>query len=124
MADTWEFDGSRWKQVMVESPPGIKLRHNLTYDPAGERIILFGGKDLWSWDGTIWKLLANDGPEVFMAAACMDESSSRLQIFGGVQEDDLLTSATWFWDGHEWHCANAGQKWAWSDTTENYYMLP
>jgi hypothetical protein len=61
VGDTWEWDGTVWTQRMVPGPPP-RAQHAMTYDPARERVVLFGGSrgadvrfgDIWEWDGTAW----------------------------------------------------------------------
>src|SRR5437773_313852 len=64
LADTWEWDGSTWKQRNpAQSPPG-RIDHALAYDEARKRVVLFGGNgsvsvadtlgDTWEWDGIRW----------------------------------------------------------------------
>jgi hypothetical protein len=60
--------------------------------------------DLWSWDGTTWRLLAESGPPArAMGALAYDEARDRLVLFGGRRgwPDDL--NDTWEWDGRAWH---------------------
>lgn len=67
--ETWTYDGARWQQLLLEGP-GCRRGHNLSYDPSGKRLLLFGGVDgcaegrcqeTWAFDGEAWRLLARPG---------------------------------------------------------------
>ena len=69
-ADTWTWDGERWSRMTSGGPAG-RVHHSLAWDPAGRRVILFGGiapgehrplGDTWAWNGTAWRLIAPDAP--------------------------------------------------------------
>src|SRR5690606_21692975 len=65
-ADTWRFDGGRWRLVVCEASPPARHGHALaSYDLAG-RNLLFGGTDssgrvlgdTWRFDGANWTPVA------------------------------------------------------------------
>ncbi|MBI4871485.1 MAG: hypothetical protein HY814_07955, partial [Candidatus Riflebacteria bacterium] len=110
LADTWTFDGVRWQQVAVPSPPG-RLRHAMAYDFARRRVVLFGGMadtssryldDTWEWDGTVWdqRAPATSPPTLFDAAMAYDAAQGRTLLFGGSSGTNL--AETWSWDGTCW----------------------
>jgi hypothetical protein len=58
--DTWAWDGTSWT-LLTTSGPGPRAGHQMVWDAARQRIVLFGGgsggnflNDLWEWDGTTW----------------------------------------------------------------------
>jgi hypothetical protein len=60
LADTWLWNGSRWRRAEVEGPPA---RHEtyMAFDAARGVVVLFGGDsdteslgDTWEWDGSRW----------------------------------------------------------------------
>jgi len=66
-SDTWTGDGGSWTQLNPETPPtsrnSVPGLANLAWDPAGHRLLLFGGQvgptraflgDTWAWNGTTW----------------------------------------------------------------------
>jgi hypothetical protein len=70
---TWTWDGTNWTQQHPAVSPCRRLFASMTYDAAIGRVVLFGGKssyvaagslneavnsELWSWDGSNWKLEA------------------------------------------------------------------
>ena len=57
--DTWEFNGSAWIERHPAQGPSPRYGHQMAYDAARHRTILFGGRnnsgefrDTWSYDGT------------------------------------------------------------------------
>jgi hypothetical protein len=66
LSDTWEWDGTNWRQrVPATSPPARRL-HAMVYDSTRGVTVLFGGDyvdgsgndflfdDTWEWNGTDW----------------------------------------------------------------------
>src|SRR5205823_5336034 len=66
--DTWTWNGNGWTQQRpATSPPGRYLG-SMAFDPASQRIVLYGGvgcgdadcdtltalDDTWTWNGTTW----------------------------------------------------------------------
>jgi hypothetical protein len=62
---TWEYDGITWTGVHTATSPPGRWAHAMAYDPARQRIVLFGGygttypsgsefDDTWEYDGTNW----------------------------------------------------------------------
>lgn len=63
--DTWEWDGTAWRERTPTTRPSARFEHALAYDPRRGRVIAFAGKpkdgrtnDAWEWDGTTWTELA------------------------------------------------------------------
>jgi len=110
--DTWEWDGTSWKQLAGEGP-GPRESAAMTYDSARERVILFGGAqsgrmtgDTWEWDGSQWTQAAIDGPAArFPAGFAYDEVHQNVMLFGGHAFDTQGMTTyddTWIWDGVIW----------------------
>lgn len=64
LADTWVWDGQRWKEVTTTGP-AKRSGHVMAYDAARGKTMLYGGgswdgktsthyNDLWEWDGKQW----------------------------------------------------------------------
>lgn len=54
-SDTWEFDGTTWRQVAVSGPHGRDSSGKMVYDPLKKRMIMQGGwwpddNDRWTWE--------------------------------------------------------------------------
>jgi hypothetical protein len=91
LGDTWEWDGAAWTLVAV-SGPTPRTGHALAYDPALQRIVLFGGDagvvlgDTWAWDGSAWSLVTDapsDPPARRDSAMAYDPGLGELVLYGG-----------------------------------------
>jgi hypothetical protein len=110
-ADTWEFDGTSWRQLLVNGP-SPRLGAGVTYDAKRGVVLLFGGgdhdrvfNDLWSWDGKSWRKLADAGPEArIMGYLAYDANRDRTVLFGGRRRGAEPTDLndTWEWNGDKW----------------------
>ncbi len=109
LADTWEWNGSVWAQVMTNPTPPARDGHAMAYDTARQRVVLFGGynganlNDTWEWDGTNWMQRTSPStPGVRRRAAmCYDSARARVVMLGGYNGNNYL-SGTWEWDGANW----------------------
>lgn len=98
--EVWELTFSgipTWNQLApLGTPPGVRSQHSAIYDPAGDRMLVFGGSssstyynDLWQLDlaGTpTWTLLAPGGtaPSARAAhSAIYDPAGPRMLVYGG-----------------------------------------
>jgi hypothetical protein len=108
--DTWEWDGTNWTNVTpATGSPSFRAGHAMTYDPARQRVLLFGGwavtaifNDTWEWDGKSWTLLApttRPAPR-FLHGLEYDSTRQRVVLFGGLGAGYL--NDTWEWDGTNW----------------------
>jgi hypothetical protein len=57
--DTWEYDGVTWTLLTPANGPASRDGHQLAYDNARQRVVMFGGyqapqNETWEWDGTTW----------------------------------------------------------------------
>jgi hypothetical protein len=83
----------------------------MVYDPARERVVLFGGRDdsgrrndTWEWDGSDWTRVATTGPpERCRHAMAYDRARGVITLFGGsISLNDEYYGDTWEWDGTTW----------------------
>ncbi|HTU60404.1 MAG TPA: kelch repeat-containing protein, partial [Polyangiales bacterium] len=119
LADTWEWDGSAWTQIISASSPLPRLAHSMVYDSERKRVLLFGGEaplgdgpqttlygDLWSWDGTNWVELQLDALPSLQEAPSLAYDPERKQtlMFGGssLRDTEQQVTVTWLWDGEQW----------------------
>jgi Galactose oxidase, central domain len=95
-----------WKKISTANAPSARSAPAMAFDPATQKIILFGGydgvhrNDTWSFDGKNWTLLSPPLSPPGRAAANMtlDVPSGRLVMFGGFDGQNYLGD-TWIWDG-------------------------
>ncbi|MEM7200996.1 MAG: kelch repeat-containing protein [Planctomycetota bacterium] len=113
LADTWEWDGSSWRDLTPSSAsPIARFGHAMAFDRARRRVVLFGGTDgsqrlgdTWEWDGGQWQQhspAVTPPPRTFHTMA-YDPVRRRVVLFGG---EDQPTAASlgdmWEWDGSAW----------------------
>jgi hypothetical protein len=109
--DTWAWDGKNWKQLSVQGGPGPRQHHTMTYHPARQSVLLFGGisstvlqDSLWEWDASTWQQLNTSGPAPsprLGAQMAYDAKSGKVVLFGG-RAMDVFYDDTWTWDGTTW----------------------
>ncbi len=111
--DTWIWNGERWTSVPLSSDnPPARFLHDMVYDHARQRVVLFGGidvdgarmNDTWELDGTEWSEYAlpdGSGRPIRDTAMAYDAARGRLVLFGGHDGTSTLNS-TWEWDGTIW----------------------
>lgn len=103
---TWEWDGLTWiDRTPTAGNPPARLRPNMVFDTARNRIVMYGGimnigfngsdpvynaqsyRDLWEWDGIQWSRIAlQSQPRPIGAVnsgAVYDEARARIVHFGG-----------------------------------------
>ena len=100
--DTWVWDGQSWKLCNPTTSPSGRFTHNMAYDKARQRVVLFGGSNLndtWEWDGSNWiQCNPNTRPPVRnWPAMAYDEARQRVVLFGGSHFYDTRE-----WDGQDW----------------------
>lgn len=114
LGDTWEWDGSRWKDVTpATTNPPPRAAAMMAYDAPSGEVVLFGGYDhnnnplgdTWEWNGTRWKDVTPAPPKTPPArsagAMVYDATRKRLVLFGGTTVSASLND-TWEWDGTSW----------------------
>jgi hypothetical protein len=110
--DTWEWDGTTWRQVAT-SGPSPRFASGMVYDAQRERVILFGGSrgggaggelgDTWEWNGTQWTQVATTGPSARITPSMVyDRARGRIVLFGGLAAANTRLNDTWEWNGTSW----------------------
>ena len=62
--ETWEWDGTTWRQLATEGPAPARENSGIAWDPSGTGYILFGGwsgyyhSDTWRLDNNRWTVFA------------------------------------------------------------------
>jgi len=111
LGDTWEWNGSNWRQRMLSPPPRDDAAS--AYDPIRARTVLFGGDldaplslfaDTWEWDGVNWLQRAPASSPSARAGHAMafDSQRGRTILFGGFDGIATRFGDTWQWDGSVW----------------------
>ncbi|MEE9128279.1 MAG: kelch repeat-containing protein [Planctomycetota bacterium] len=108
MSDTWEFDGKSWTQIKPTFSPGKRYGHTMVYDPARQRVVLFGGKDpskyrnkeladTWEFDGKSWTKIKPAKSPVARShhRAAFDIVRQRVVLFGGSTLTGGIPADTW-----------------------------
>jgi len=132
--DLWEWDGTRWTLRMPHSEtngwavyrytpsyvdrPVHRAQHNLVYDSARGRMVLFGGQsrsrggyqtflnDTWEWDAGAgqWYFRSTNGPARRSSASMAYDSSRGVTVMSGgfITDANPNRPAVWEWDGIQW----------------------
>lgn len=108
-ADTWEWDGTSWRQRGTGGPPG-RSGERLVYDAARGCTVLYGGMstvrfdDTWEWDGNVWREcfgIASAG--VYDGSGMVyDAALQRCVLFGGNLTNGGRTNRVSLYDGTSW----------------------
>ncbi len=98
--------GLVWAQSTPSASPGPRSDPGMVFDPARNRMVLFGGSglaDTWEYDGTTWTqrapAVAPSGRGLF--AMAHDPRRGVTVVFGG-SASGALRSDTWEYDGTTW----------------------
>ena len=109
LADTWQWDGTRWTQLFPATAPGARGYHSMVYDQAHGEIVLFGGwngggflSDTWVWRNGQWTRLfpATSPGARDHAQLAYDSQRGRVVLYGGYANGNYAD--TWEWDGNNW----------------------
>lgn len=104
--DTWEYDGSDWRQAAPPMPPTARYRCAADYDSRRQRIVVYGGYDgqqvltqTLEYGGEDWTVVGvgPGSPDATEAFAGFDPARSRFVTFGGV--GTVFSAETWEFTG-------------------------
>lgn len=109
---TSECDGALW----TPRGPGPRMLHAMTYDPARQEVLVFGGarvadtgsgnvyfNDLWGLTREGWKRHEAVGPAPrYGPSMAYDEARDVVVLFGGRDATRVPIDDTWEWDGEQW----------------------
>lgn len=128
MGDTWEWDGRAWTK-MADTGPSPRGEAGAAYDARTGTIVIAGGttwapqtfsngrtgwtsapasewpRDTWSWDGTAWRKLSDDGLSRFGAIVPAPITGRPLRVAG--QSDTALHGDLLAWTGSAWTAVDA-----------------
>lgn len=116
--ETWVFDRNllTWNQPTLSVSPPRRASFDMAYDPARDRVVLFGGwngglylDDTWEWDGTQWtQMTPTTVPEERdWHGMAYDPNTQRVIMFGGHNLNRWPAGPNtvgdmWSWDGTDW----------------------
>lgn len=126
---TWEYDGTTWRQVVTNFvPPGLETPA-MAYDEARGVTVMFGGyngtspgtmyNSTWEYDGSNWVLRTTATSPIgrYRASCGYDSRRGRVVLYGGFGNATALQD-TWEYDGNNWtQVATAGP----AKSTEAYF---
>src|SRR5262245_15222581 len=113
-ADTWEHDGSVWRQATTTHFPGPRALHAIAYDSSRGRVVLFGGMtvpsrqmlaETWEYDGSDWTQVSTvvTPPGRTGHALAFDAAHNLVVLFAGSgQTFNTCYGDTWTYDGVSW----------------------
>jgi hypothetical protein len=83
--DTWEWDGTSWKQAAPTASPPPMTNASMIWDAKGKRLILAGSSaTTYAYDGTTWTPLSSSGwLRRSLSAIAYDSKRSTFVAFGG-----------------------------------------
>jgi uncharacterized protein (TIGR03437 family) len=108
--DTWVWDGTNWTEVFPINSPPARFGHQMAYDSAHGKIVMFGGAtrsliygDTWLWDGSNWTQAPGviGPPARYSHSMAYDTSEGQAVMFGGFGAGGDLGD-TWLWNGSYW----------------------
>jgi hypothetical protein len=110
--DTWTWNGSAWTQAMPATSPSARSAPGLAFDPAAQRVLLFGGidnstvyGDTWTFDGANWTQAVTPVAPSARCALGLVSDGQRIVLFGGTTNFSgswTYLSDTWMWTGSVW----------------------
>lgn len=114
--DTWEYDGSDWRQVATARSPSGRYGLGLAYDSGRGKTVMFGGhddttgrlNDTWEYDGNDWTqvVIANPPAVRFLHSMAYVSALGKTVVFGGDYFVPGVTlgpnNETWLYDGASW----------------------
>ena len=116
--ELWEWDGTNWSQRLSAHSPPACYQAGLAFDEARGRLVLFGGRsifsgstgflgDVWEWDGADWMQqippAGTPVPEARTFHILAYDSLRRVTVLvGGISAAGVDFDDVWEWDGHRW----------------------
>jgi hypothetical protein len=95
--DTWIYKDNDWRQLDTPSAPEARLLPGAAFDPIRDRVVLFGGRhtvpsgrtftqepfyDTWEFDGTTWRVVNTNGPQVDKPILVYDKARNQVIMLG------------------------------------------
>lgn len=99
-------DAVGWMQLPAPNSPSARSYMAMTYDPASDKVVMFGGfdgstylNDTWTFDGVTWTQVTTPvaPPARVNMQMAYDVLTQKVVLFGGYNGRYL--GDTWLWDG-------------------------
>lgn len=116
--DTWEWDGNNWQVINTPQTPSGRLSHAMSYNPARQRVIVYGGwdavgdnqTDSWQFDGSTWTPLPGSVRPVLKrgASSWFDPGSQQTMLLGhySVPRNPISRQELWTLGPQGWSRVN------------------
>lgn len=105
-AETCEWNGDVWLCQATTTGPGTRIGAGMTWSPAQRAVVLYGGfagnsmfRDAWSWNGTRWQQVADNGPGT-TEGHVIAGGNDALWILP--TEEGVTNKRPWKWSGDKW----------------------
>ena len=111
LGDSWLWDGTAWSADTALPAPSARARAHAVYDPAGARVLLFGGAtesgqvldDTWTWKNAAWTPMGGTKPTARSGGSLVfDPTNARAVLFGGFGQGGAALASGWQWSGSAW----------------------
>jgi cysteine-rich repeat protein len=109
-AETYEFNGTRWRKWRGVRGPPILVSPRMTYDVKRKRVVLIGHvgandvlNETWEFDGVSWITLNATLPRRDGESMTYDSVRQRCLMFGGFDQQDIASNELWQYTGQQWH---------------------
>ena len=108
----YTLDGTTWTAQYPPFSPVTRTGHALTFDPARQNVLLFGGKnpngaflpETWTWANGSWTQVATPGTPSPRTGhrISFDAQSQTCLLFGGESATGVALGDFWSWNGVSW----------------------
>jgi uncharacterized protein YbaA (DUF1428 family) len=95
--------------------PAARYHFSAAYDESLKQWVIYGGyiwnlktqkvqvtSDVWGWNGSSWKLMADSGLRKYVAPLAFDSKRQRLLMFAGANDSDAIDGKLSSFDGETW----------------------
>jgi len=117
--ETWTWNGVVWTRQTPTTAPSRRWYGAMAYDPAHQRVVMFGGLDpgpsntlydeTWEWDGADWtERLAVTRPPARYEGSLVSTSTGAMLVGGVDLGSTLPFDDRWTWDGSAWALQASG----------------
>lgn len=108
--DTWEYDGTEWREVSTNTQPPGRSYPSSAYDPRRGVVVMYGGyyegfpfpNDIWEYNGEDWKEVMLENPPELLRFPVLEYYSPWKKLIAFGEYADSAKYQTWFYDGITW----------------------